>query len=73
MYDRWDRMVICSECIRSSRIAHERGGEDVWDHLPVFFELESWAELKVRKKYNGGDWRIGQGALRLCSPVSPSS
>jgi hypothetical protein len=49
-YERWERMNVCSECVRDSRRAHERGREEVWERLPEFFELGGWSELRATQE-----------------------
>ncbi|KAF9460211.1 hypothetical protein BDZ94DRAFT_1300085 [Collybia nuda] len=46
-YERWERMNVCQECVREGRREHERGREEVWERLPEFFEMGSWAELRA--------------------------
>lgn len=45
-WDRWERLGVCNECVEESRRRHERGREEVWEHLPEFFDMGSWRVLR---------------------------
>ncbi|KAJ7665733.1 hypothetical protein B0H17DRAFT_1090399 [Mycena rosella] len=45
-FTRWAAMNVCGECIAHAQTQHEAGREEVWQHLPVIFELAAWEELR---------------------------
>ncbi|KAJ7092011.1 hypothetical protein B0H15DRAFT_184556 [Mycena belliarum] len=45
-FGRWAALNLCSECVAHAQAQHEAGREEVWQHLPVIFELAPWAELQ---------------------------
>lgn len=53
--EKWDeffKMVpaylksLCQACFQHATLSHEEGREYLWEHLPSFFGLPSWEELK---------------------------
>ncbi|KAG6864195.1 hypothetical protein C0991_011627 [Blastosporella zonata] len=45
VWERWEKMGVCEKCVGHAKGRHERGREEVWERLPVFFELGSWRSL----------------------------
>ncbi|KAJ7354613.1 hypothetical protein DFH08DRAFT_48272 [Mycena albidolilacea] len=46
VYTRWQALNVCVECIAYAQAQHQAGREEVWQHLPVIFELPGWDELR---------------------------
>ncbi|KAK7006000.1 Zn-dependent hydrolase oxidoreductase family [Favolaschia claudopus] len=46
LFTRWQALNVCAECIAHSQTQHREGREEVWQHLPVIFELPGWDELR---------------------------
>jgi len=46
LFVRWQALNVCGECIAHAQAQHQAGREEVWQHLPVIFELPSWDELQ---------------------------
>ncbi|KAJ7782413.1 hypothetical protein DFH07DRAFT_1010661 [Mycena maculata] len=44
-FARWEALNVCGECIAHAQAQHQAGREEVWQHLPVIFELSAWDEL----------------------------
>jgi hypothetical protein len=36
---------LCKECAADAKVSHEAGRKKIWDKLPLFFGLPSWAQL----------------------------
>ncbi|KAF5327570.1 hypothetical protein D9619_004345 [Psilocybe cf. subviscida] len=45
-YDAWHDLNVCRECVSYCQNVHDLGRRDVWKHLPEWFELGDWDELK---------------------------
>ncbi|KAF9522445.1 hypothetical protein CPB83DRAFT_899627 [Crepidotus variabilis] len=45
-FEGWDRLNICPDCVAYCKQRHLAGRQEVWNHLPTLFELQSWEELK---------------------------
>ncbi|KAJ7162123.1 hypothetical protein C8R46DRAFT_1282587 [Mycena filopes] len=48
-YVKWPAMNVCGECVAQAQTQHQAGREEVWQHLPVIFELPAWEELKEHR------------------------
>ncbi|KAF8200006.1 hypothetical protein K438DRAFT_1717457 [Mycena galopus ATCC 62051] len=46
-YARWEALNVCAQCVANAQAQHQAGREEVWQHLPVIFELPSWGELEA--------------------------
>ncbi|KAJ7646693.1 hypothetical protein FB45DRAFT_781013 [Roridomyces roridus] len=46
LFARWDALHVCAECVASAQKQHQAGREEVWQHLPIIFELDAWEELR---------------------------
>ncbi|KAJ6507287.1 hypothetical protein C8R47DRAFT_88791 [Mycena vitilis] len=46
LFVRWQAMNVCAECVANAQAQHKAGREEVWQHLPVIFELAGWDELR---------------------------
>lgn len=46
LFVRWQAMNVCGECVAHAQSQHQAGREEVWQHLPVIFELSGWDELR---------------------------
>ncbi|KAJ6498770.1 hypothetical protein C8R45DRAFT_94318 [Mycena sanguinolenta] len=46
LYARWQALNVCAHCIAHAQVQHQAGREEVWQHLPVIFELPGWDELR---------------------------
>ncbi|KAJ7141199.1 hypothetical protein C8R44DRAFT_658848 [Mycena epipterygia] len=46
LYVRWQTLNVCGECITHAQTQHQAGREEVWQHLPVIFELPAWDALR---------------------------
>ncbi|KAJ7442455.1 hypothetical protein FB451DRAFT_1057523 [Mycena latifolia] len=41
-----DRLGLCAACMEGAKTKMAAGRQKMWESLPMFFELPSWAELK---------------------------
>ncbi|KAJ7509818.1 hypothetical protein B0H11DRAFT_2168900 [Mycena galericulata] len=48
LFVRWQALNVCGECIAYTQTQNQAGREDVWQHLPVIFELAAWDELREK-------------------------
>jgi len=48
LWVRWQAMNVCGECVAHAQAQHQAGREEVWQHLPVIFELPAWEELREK-------------------------
>ncbi|KAJ7502392.1 hypothetical protein B0H11DRAFT_1712446 [Mycena galericulata] len=48
LFVRWQALNVCGECIAYAQTQHQAGREEVWQHLPVIFELAAWDELREK-------------------------
>ncbi|KAJ6538863.1 hypothetical protein DFH09DRAFT_72543 [Mycena vulgaris] len=48
LFTRWQALNVCGECIAHAQVQHQAGREEVWQHLPVIFELAGWDELREK-------------------------
>ncbi|KAJ7267680.1 hypothetical protein B0H12DRAFT_1010194 [Mycena haematopus] len=46
LYTRWQALNVCAQCVAHAQAQHQAGREEVWQHLPVIFELGGWDELR---------------------------
>jgi len=46
LFVRWDAMNVCRECVVHAQAQHQAGREEVWQHLPVIFEMPAWEDLQ---------------------------
>ncbi|KAJ3548712.1 hypothetical protein NMY22_g1152 [Coprinellus aureogranulatus] len=38
--------ALCPQCVAAARLSHEEGRRYLWEHLPAYFGLPGWDELK---------------------------
>ncbi|KIM42349.1 hypothetical protein M413DRAFT_444773 [Hebeloma cylindrosporum] len=45
-FEDWDSLNVCSDCVAYCKAKHLLGRKEVWELLPMWFELSPWKELK---------------------------
>ncbi|KAJ7463407.1 hypothetical protein B0H11DRAFT_2198235 [Mycena galericulata] len=68
LFVRWQALNVCGECIAYAQTQHQAGREEVWQHLPVIFELAAWDEHYEESSTASPDWPVLHGRREIPPP-----